>query len=225
VCARAVENQRTLGSAMRGGALYYQPPVSLAPRLDRALQRAARAELRPRRFGWQLIAVAASLLLAVYFAAQLIPGARRDVSANLVAQEILDGHLRSLMPGHLVDIPSTDQHTVKPWFNGKLDYSPPVTDLAQQGFPLAGGRLDAVNGRAVAVLVYQRRQHVINVYVRPVSESADAGVSQTARQGYNLIHWTRAGINWFVVSDLNSAELRTFSHLLRGEPASAPAAP
>ena len=220
-CARAVENQRTLSSAMRGGGLYYQPPSTLGPRVDAALQRAARSDARPRPWGWQLIAVAASLLLAVYFVARLTPGGARDVSSNLVAQEVLDSHLRSLMPGHLADVQFTDQHTVKPWFNGKLDYSPPVTDFATQGFPLAGGRLDSVNGRPVAALVYQRRQHLINVYVWPAPDSADAGVSKTERQGYNLMHWTRAGMIWWATSDLNAAELESFVTLLRA--ASAPA--
>ena len=223
-CTRVVENLRTLGSAMRSSELYYQAPASLGPRLDTALQRAGRSEARPRRFGWQLIAVAASLLLAVYFVARLSPGTLHDASSNLVAQEVLDSHLRSLMPGHLADVQSTDQHTVKPWFNGKLDYSPPVTDFVGQGFPLAGGRLDSLNGRAVAVLVYQRRQHLINVYVWPAPGVGDAAVSETARQGYNMIHWTRAGMNWWVASDLNSGELGTFVNLVRAAPASVPAA-
>jgi len=224
-CSRAMENQRALGSAMRGGALYYQPPAGLAQRVDQALQRAGRSETRPRRLGWQLIAVAASLLLAVYFVARLSPGTLHDPSSNLVAQEVLDSHLRSLMPGHLADVQSADQHTVKPWFNGKLDYSPPVTDFAQQGFPLTGGRLDSLNGRAVAVLVYQRRQHLINVYVWPAPAVADTRVSQTVRQGYNMIHWTRAGVNWWIASDLNAAELDSFANLVRAAPASVAATP
>ncbi len=224
-CARAVENQRALGSAIRSGALYYQPPASLGPRLEKAMQRAGRSEARPRPFGWQLIALAASLLLAVYFVARLSPGTLHDASSNLVAQEALDSHLRSLMLGHITDVQSTDQHTVKPWFNGKLDYSPPVTDFAQQGFPLTGGRLDSLNGRAVAVLVYQRRQHLINVYVWPAPGLGDVNVGETVRQGYNMLHWTRAGMNWWIVSDLNAEELKSFANLLRAAPANVRAAP
>jgi anti-sigma factor RsiW len=142
-----------------------------------------------------------------------------------MAQAALDSHLRSLMPGHLTDVQSTDQHTVKPWFNGRLDYSPPVSDFAQQGFPLTGGRLDSLNGRTVAVLVYQRRQHLINVYVWPAPGSPDATAIESARQGYNMFHWTRAGMNWWVVSDLNGDELKTFANLVRAAPASVPATP
>jgi anti-sigma factor RsiW len=224
-CARVVENLRALGTAMRSGGLYYQPPAGLGPRLETAIRQTGRSKARPRLFGWHLIALAASLLLAVYFGARMIPGIPHDASGSLIAQETLDSHLRSLMPGHLTDVQSTDQHTVKPWFNGKLDYSPPVTDFAQQGFPLTGGRLDSLEGRAVAVLVYQRRQHLINVYVWPASGVTEAGVGESIRHGYNMLHWTRAGMNWWVVSDLNAAELTSFTNLLRAAPASVPAAP
>jgi anti-sigma factor RsiW len=224
-CARVIENHSALRSAVRSGALYYPAPASLGPRIDRALQRTGRSEARPGRFGWQLIAVAASLVLAVYFVARLSPGTLHDTSSNLVAQETLDSHLRSLMPGHLTDVQSTDQHTVKPWFNGRLDYSPPVSDFAQQGFPLTGGRIDSLNGRTVAVLVYQRRQHLINVYVWPAPRSADANAIVAVRQGYNMLHWTHAEMNWWVVSDLNTGELNSFANLVRAAPASVPATP
>jgi anti-sigma factor RsiW len=118
--------------------------------------------------------------------------------------------MRSLIPGHTIDVPSTDQHTVKPWFNGKLDFSPPVRDLAGIGFNLTGGRLDYVDNRPVAVVVYTRRLHTINLYIWPSNTDANAGVEVSARQGYNMIHWTKEGMTFWAVSDLNTSELHDF---------------
>jgi len=113
-------------------------------------------------------------------------------------------------------VQSSDRHTVKPWFNGKLDFSPPAEDFSSRGFPLIGGRLDSVSGHTVAVLVYQRSQHLINVYIWPSTGPSDSSASPAIeRQGYNLMHWTQGGFNYWVSSDLNSEELRTFTSLLR----------
>ena len=212
-CTVSVENRRTLGSALRDNSLYYRAPTGLERRVQGAIQRALPSESRARRFPWTMVAVAASFLVAGVFVDRL--ATRRTVQDP--AQAVLDSHLRSLMPGHLTDVQSTDQHTVKPWFNGKLDFSPPVTDFASQGFPLIGGRLDSINGRTVAVLIYQRRQHLINVYVWPASGSPDTQASVTSRQGYNLLRWTRAGFNGWIASDLNQTELDNFANLLRGQ--------
>ena len=143
--------------------------------------------------------------------------------ADVVAREVLTSHLRSLMPGHLMDVISTDQHTVKPWFNGRVDFSPPVNDFAADGFRLVGGRLDYLDGRPVAALVYQRRKHIVNVFVWPAADGSQSTVESTAHDGYNLLHWRRGGMNYWMASDLNAQEMRDFAHLLRGE--SAPPAP
>jgi anti-sigma factor RsiW len=176
------------------------------------------------RIGWQWIAVAAGLVLSAYFVSRWTLGDVHGVSGDLLAQEVLDSHLRSLMPGHLTDVSSPDQHAVKAWFGGKLDYSPPVAGFAEQGFPLAGGRLDSLNGRTIAALIYQRNQHVINLYVFPAAGLSDTRISRTARQGYNILQWSRGGMDWWISSDLNASELESFANLVRGGPASVPAA-
>jgi anti-sigma factor RsiW len=129
------------------------------------------------------------------------------------------------MPEHLTDVRSNDQHNVKPWFNGRLDFSPTVPRLDEQGFPLLGGRLDYVHGRPVAVVVYGRRQHVINVFSWPASDDGAATSAPRSRNGYNLEHWRDGAVEYWAVSDLNAAELHTFTDLLRraAHPSAAPA--
>jgi anti-sigma factor RsiW len=142
----------------------------------------------------------------------LATGARRG--GERVEQEVLASHIRSLMPDHLTDVRSNDQHNVKPWFNGRLDFSPTVPRLDPQGFPLLGGRLDYVAGRPVAVVVYGRRQHVINVFAWPTT-AGDAGVSRTTSHGYHTLRWREGGVERWAVSDLNVDELGQFVGLLR----------
>jgi anti-sigma factor RsiW len=129
-------------------------------------------------------------------------------------QEVVTSHIRSLMANHLMDVVSTDQHTVKPWFDGKLDFAPPVRDLAKEGYPLVGGRMDYLEHRTVAVLVYHRALHPINLYVWPAADNRGLPVQQQTIQGYNVLSWKNDGFEFRAVSDLNTDELRDFVHLV-----------
>jgi len=169
-----------------------------------------------------------AVALAAGFAAALILAApawlytlhRGDETGQPMA-EIVSSHIRSMQPQHLMDVVSTDQHTVKPWFAGKLDFSPRVKELAEQGFPLAGGRLDALDGHSVAALIYKRRLHVINLYQWPDSVSTAAPVV-TAWHGYTVIQWTDARMRYVAVSDVSTSELQQFVQAFRDDNASPP---
>ena len=135
-----------------------------------------------------------------------------------LAEQIVAGHIRALQPGHLEDVPSSDQHTVKPWFDGRIDFAPPVKDLAAQRFTLRGGRLDYVAGRPVAALVYQRDKHVIDLFVWPAVEGAAQPAKTAQRQGYNVVHWIQDGMALWAVSDLEAGQLREFAEDWRRSP-------
>jgi len=136
-------------------------------------------------------------------------------SMDTLSREVVSNHVRSLMVDHLADVATSDQHTVKPWFAGKLDFSPPVEDLSAAGYPLVGGRLDYLDGKTVAALVYQRHQHRINVFVWPAATAATAERTTTIN-GYNMISWGQDGLRLWAVSDLNAKELETLVQLLQG---------
>jgi len=159
-------------------------------------------------------AAAAAVVLAVGTGGMV----RRSntLAADAVVEEVVAGHVRSLMASHLFDIESTDQHTVKPWFLGKLDFAPPVVDLAAIGYPLIGGRLDYVDGRAAAALVYQRRKHTINVFIEPVQGDPRTAIEETSLRGFRVLHWARDGMAYWAVSDLTALELSEFARALQG---------
>jgi len=230
-CAQELWNQQTLRKAFRSSNLYERAPAGLADRIRGslalettdaspetgapALKKAPVSTLTSRRATWNWLAVAAAILLMFTVTWRIVPGLSGRGNSDLLTQEIVSSHIRSLQPDHLFDVQSTDQHTVKPWFNGKLDFSPPVRDLAEDGYPLVGGRLDYVDHRAVAALVYQRRQHFINVFIWPEGKGKEEALRMKSVQGYNMIPWEANGMYHCAVSDLNSGELQQFTELLR----------
>jgi mycothiol system anti-sigma-R factor len=214
-CLRVFEGYQSVRSAIHRGSLFYEAPGDLRKRVRIALHQANQAESPAFRTPWRLRPIwiplaAAALILLVSFPFLMQPSAE-----GLLAQEIVSAHVRSLMPGHLTDVLSSDQHTVKPWFNGKLDFSPPVVDLAAEGFPLIGGRLDYAANRAVAVEVYQRRRHLINLFLWPSGGTGNMTAKAFARNGYNVITWAQAGMTYWAVSDVNANDLREFVQLIR----------
>ena len=203
--------ERTVGAAVRGRGWF-----------DQRIQEWTASDLantisnhgRPRRAASK-IAIAASVILALSGVLLWMIAARSQSHAdNLLAQEVVSSHVRSMMLNHLVDVPSSDQHTVKPWFNGKLDFAPDVKDFADQGFPLVGGRLDYIDNRTVAALIYQRRKHAINLFIWPAPELNNQSAQQSSINGYNVIRWTKSGMRYWAVSDVNSTDLSEFATLM-----------
>jgi anti-sigma factor RsiW len=208
-CIAALEKTRALSAALGDPTFYYQAPPDLAGRVRAAVRRASGSR---RRMAWRPVvaAVAAAALVAVTLWAVFL----RRPSEDPLVRQVVDSHVRSLMPGHLIDKKSSNQHVVKPWFAGKVDVGPEVKDLSEQGFPLDGGRLDYFDGHPVAALVYHRNLHVINVFVWR-SDARDHAPEYLERQGYHMIRWTENGRTVWVVSDLNAEELRQVADLLR----------
>jgi len=231
-CAGQVASYRALRAGIGAHALRYSAPAQFRaslleeigkesfsePSLENGLKKKPdalpRASFSPwanlRIPIWNWAALAACLAIAV---GALFFGVHQRREHNL-SQEIVADHVRSLMATHLTDVLTSDQHTVKPWFTGKLDFSPQVRDLSPQGYDLIGGRLDYLAGHSVAAIVYQRRKHVINLLTWP-SDDADEQPKSSAQQGFNLIEWRQAGMYYCAVSDLNQAELMDFVSMLR----------
>jgi anti-sigma factor RsiW len=195
-------------------ATYHRAPPGLRARIEASLD--DRATPRRTRFAWQAFGTAlacAAVAMVTWMLATRGPDASPD---ERVVRDIVNAHVRSLMaPGHLADVASTDQHTVKPWFTGKVDFAPPVADYASSGFALTGGRLDYIDGRAAAAITYRHRLHPVNLFVWRAPGDADRAPHVHARQGYSLIGWTRAGMRYCVIADVAPAELGVLADLVR----------
>jgi anti-sigma factor RsiW len=204
-CRERVAEREAVGRMVRS-IPYYEAPDRLRARV---VGEARRSRSKSRLFAW---AAAAVLVLSIGGGISFLRPVGSGDSPAVGA--VVDAHVRSLMAEHLFDVRSTDRHTVKPWFLGKLDFSPPVADLASIGFPLVGGRLDYVSGRPVAALVYQRQRHTINVFVWPTSDPA-SDVKEGALRGFHVRRWVRQGMSFCVVSDVNDADLTEFARALQ----------
>ena len=169
----------------------------------------------PVRSRWRLALPTATFAAGAALAASILLLAPADAD-RAVATELFSGHVRALQPGHLLDVPSSDRHTVKPWFEGRVDFAPAVPDLAADGFPLVGGRLDVIGGRTVAVLVYRHDRHPINVFVWP--GPPQAAEATTRRDGFTLRHWSQHGLTFHAVSDLDPADFAIFTRQFQASP-------
>ncbi len=206
-CTAELAAIRQMHDAIASADLKYTAPPLLRRRIEAALPQpkpaapSRRSVLRGFAMGSAVSALAATGLVAIVI--------NKDDQQRVEA-EIVSAHLRSLQAGHLTDVISTDQHTVKPWFNGRLDVSPPVIDLTAQGFTLIGGRLDYVDARAIGAVVYKRRQHVINLFVAQTADTARHAAKMDTIQGFNIRRWSDSGMNFWAVSDIGADELSEF---------------
>jgi anti-sigma factor RsiW len=206
-CAAALAAYREMGKAIAGADLRYTAPPLLRKRIEAALPQAQaqmpnrRAVLRGFAMGSAVSAIAATGLIAIVV---------RGDDEQRIMSEVVSAHLRSLQAGHLTDVVSTDQHTVKPWFNGRLDVAPPVIDLTAQGFTLIGGRLDYVDARPIGAIVYRRRAHIINLFVAQTASTKRRPAKMETIQGFNIRSWGDRGLNYWAVSDIAADELAEF---------------
>lgn len=218
-CTAEVARLQALSDVIRARATRHAMPeglrASLFPKLAAVDRTPAPIPLSERLKGWLRPAAggfAIGAALATGFAV-LVDTRNAD---DILADNIVSAHVRGLQPGHLTDVQVSDQHQVKPWFDGKVDFAPPVKDLSAQGFDLVGGRLDYFQGRPAAVVVYRRHLHLIDLFV---TRTEDAGTTALAAHstasGYNVVRWSAGGQNYWAVSDLNQAELKEFAEAIR----------
>jgi anti-sigma factor RsiW len=204
-CREELERLQALRSLLRTDGVRHPMPEGLTEHIAR-LPDLASAPVNDNKLpSWLAPGLAGAVAASLAMVTLLPPGAQ-----SIVDEQIVSSHVRSLQPGHLTDVQTTNQHIVKPWFNGKIDFSPPVPELADQGFPLAGGRLDSIDGKTVAALVYHRRLHTVNLFVWPAKDAADRSF---VKDGFAVTEWSRNGLRFAAVSDIPPAELQQFETL------------
>jgi len=205
-CREELERLQAVRNLLRSEGVRHSAPAALSRRIASMPELAApRASNDNRLLRWLGPGVIGALAASLALVTLMPPGAD-----SVVDQEIVSSHVRSLQPGHLTDVQTTNQHIVKPWFNGRIDFSPPVPELADQGFPLAGGRLDSINGKTVAAIVYHRRLHTVNLFIWPARDAAERSF---VKDGFTVKEWSRNDLRFAAVSDIAPAELQQFHKL------------
>lgn len=204
-CREELDRLQAVRNLMRSDGVRHAAPDSLARKISSMPEIAPKAANENRILRWlapgAVGAIAASLAMVSFVT---------PATTAAVDQELVSSHVRSLQPGHLTDVQTTNQHIVKPWFNGRIDFSPPVPELADQGFPLVGGRLDSIDGKTVPAIVYKRRLHTVNLFVWPTRESGDRAF---VKEGFAVREWTGNGLRFAAISDIPPAELARFQAL------------
>jgi mycothiol system anti-sigma-R factor len=239
-CEQAYEVETVMAHAISQAAPYYKAPFELRERIQVSLRDAigvttsrgapGAASLAVRRpeamrrgvffdVPWNWLALAAAIAVAAIIASSFLPRLRQPGADQFLATQLIASHVRSLMAAHLTDVASSDQHTVKPWLDVKLDFAAPVVDLSGDGFPLVGGRLDYLDNHSAAALVYQRRKHFINLFIWPTTPADTKAQQMVTRQGFNLLHWIAGDFTYWVVSDVNITDLQKFKQVFEQQTA------
>jgi anti-sigma factor RsiW len=211
-CTGAYARLRKRQADVRSHAPRYEAPAVLLRSVRAALRGKAANETKVAlRTNESWLAIAASILLCASAGWNVVLLRSRPAGRDVLTENLLASHVRSLIGTHLMDVPSSDQHTVKPWFDGKLNFSPDVKDLTSQGFPLLGGRIEYISEQPVAALVYGRRKHIINLFTWPAGTTP--GLRTWSHQGYNMVHWKKGGMDYWAIADITVAELEQFRDL------------
>jgi len=210
-CREELERLQAVRTLLRGNGVRHSAPDSLARRVSAMPELAPKAANDNRLSRWLAPGLVGAIAASLAMVTLLPPG-----SQSIIDQELVSSHVRSLQPGHLTDVQTTNQHIVKPWFNGRIDFAPPVPELADVGFPLAGGRLDSIGGKTVAAIVYHRRLHTVNLFIWPAK---DGGERSFVKDGFAVKEWSRNGLRFAAVSDIPAGELQQFHKLFEARSA------